>query len=84
MRQKAIEQFADVRIGFAAETAALVLSSRSNAATGIMSNAIFYLTNDIWCSENCYAVHEEKPEHISEATASAGIPSLYINKVKRA
>ncbi len=38
----------------------------------------------LWCSENCYAVHEEKPEHISEATASAGIPSLYINKVKRA
>ncbi len=36
----------DVTTGFAAETFAVILHPRSNAATGIMANAKNYLTND--------------------------------------
>jgi hypothetical protein len=46
MLQIAIEQFADAPTGYAAETAALVLSPRSKAATGIMANATNNRTND--------------------------------------
>jgi hypothetical protein len=46
MRPRAIEQFADVKTGYVAESVSPVLHPRSKVVTGIKINTTFYLIND--------------------------------------